>query len=96
VVIPTRTFLRAYGAHIALYGHPWEHVFVTAQSSPFMRFRRALDRDNVTEALSAALISRMSASTKRSSSAFSCETKRPTATDAQPSAGTAGFAARSM
>jgi hypothetical protein len=32
----------------------WEHVFVTAQGSAYMRFRRALDRRNVTEALSAA------------------------------------------
>jgi hypothetical protein len=28
-------------------------LFVTSQGSPFMRFRRALDRGNVTEALSA-------------------------------------------
>ena len=33
---------------------PCEHPFVTAQGSPFARFRRALDRGNVTEALSAA------------------------------------------
>ena len=32
----------------------WEHAFVTAQGSTYMRFRRALDRGNVTEALSAA------------------------------------------
>jgi hypothetical protein len=32
----------------------WEHLFVTAQGSAYMRFRRALDRGNVTEALSAA------------------------------------------
>src|SRR5829696_6210611 len=32
----------------------WEHAFVTAQGSAYMRFRRALDRGNVTEALSAA------------------------------------------
>jgi hypothetical protein len=32
----------------------WEHLFVTSQGSSFMRFRRALDRGNVTEALSAA------------------------------------------
>lgn len=31
-----------------------EHAFVTAQGSAYMRFRRALDRGNVTEALSAA------------------------------------------
>jgi hypothetical protein len=31
-----------------------EHLFVTSQGSAFMRFRRALDRGNVTEALSAA------------------------------------------
>jgi len=31
-----------------------EHVFVKAQGSAYMRFRRALDRGNVTEALSAA------------------------------------------
>lgn len=31
-----------------------EHPFVTAQGSPFARFRRALDRGNVTEALSSA------------------------------------------
>jgi hypothetical protein len=31
-----------------------EHPFVTSQGSAFMRFRRALDRRNVTEALSAA------------------------------------------
>jgi hypothetical protein len=31
-----------------------EHPFVTAQGSPYVRFRRALDRGNVTEALSAA------------------------------------------
>src|SRR6185369_8486837 len=31
-----------------------EHPFVTAQGSAYMRFRRALDRGNVTEALSAA------------------------------------------
>jgi hypothetical protein len=31
-----------------------EHLFVTAQGSAHMRFRRALDRGNVTEALSAA------------------------------------------
>jgi hypothetical protein len=30
------------------------HAFVAAQGSPYMRFRRALDRRNVTEALSAA------------------------------------------
>jgi hypothetical protein len=35
-------------------GYPWEHAFVTAQGSPYMRFRRALDRKNVTEALSVA------------------------------------------
>jgi hypothetical protein len=34
--------------------HPWEHAFVTSQGSTFMRFRRALDRRNATEALSAA------------------------------------------
>jgi hypothetical protein len=33
---------------------PCEHVFVTSQGSPYMRFRRALDRGNVTEALSSA------------------------------------------
>jgi hypothetical protein len=32
----------------------WEHLFVTAQGSAYMRFRRALDRGNVMEALSAA------------------------------------------
>jgi len=32
----------------------WEHAFVTAQGSAYMRFRRALDRGSVTEALSAA------------------------------------------
>jgi hypothetical protein len=32
----------------------WEHPFVTSRSSAFARFRRALDRGNVTEALSAA------------------------------------------
>jgi hypothetical protein len=31
-----------------------EHAFVTAQGSAYMRFRRALDRGNVAEALSAA------------------------------------------
>ena len=31
-----------------------EHSFVTAQGSAYMRFRRALDRGNVTQALSAA------------------------------------------
>lgn len=31
-----------------------EHVFVTSQSSPYARLRRALDRGNLTEALSAA------------------------------------------
>jgi hypothetical protein len=31
-----------------------EHPFVTSKGSAFMRFRRALDRRNVTEALSAA------------------------------------------
>jgi hypothetical protein len=31
-----------------------EHLFVASQGSSFMRFRRALDRRNVTEALSAA------------------------------------------
>jgi hypothetical protein len=31
-----------------------EHPFVTAQGSPFAHFRRALDRGNVTEALSSA------------------------------------------
>jgi hypothetical protein len=31
-----------------------EHSFVTSQGSAYMRFRRALDRGNVTEALSAA------------------------------------------
>ena len=31
-----------------------EHTFVTAQGSPYARLRRALDRANVTEALSAA------------------------------------------
>jgi hypothetical protein len=30
------------------------HSFVTSQGSPYIRFRRALDRGNVTEALSAA------------------------------------------
>ena len=30
-----------------------EHLFVTSQGSAYMRFRRALDRGNVTEALSA-------------------------------------------
>jgi hypothetical protein len=34
--------------------HPWEHPFVTVQGSPCTRFRRALDRGNITEALSAA------------------------------------------
>jgi hypothetical protein len=32
----------------------WEHLFVTSQSSAYMRLRRALDRRNVTEALAAA------------------------------------------
>jgi hypothetical protein len=32
----------------------WEHAFVTSQGSAYHRFRRALDRRNVTEALSAA------------------------------------------
>lgn len=31
-----------------------EHLFVTSQGSPYGRFRKALDRGNVTEALSAA------------------------------------------
>ena len=31
-----------------------EHLFVTSQGHPYARFRRALDRGNVTEALSAA------------------------------------------
>jgi hypothetical protein len=31
-----------------------EHAFVTSQGSPYARSRRALDRQNVTEALSAA------------------------------------------
>jgi hypothetical protein len=31
-----------------------EHAFLSAQGSAYMRFRRALDRGNVTEALSAA------------------------------------------
>jgi hypothetical protein len=31
-----------------------EHAFVTSQGSPYMRFRRALDHGNVTEALSSA------------------------------------------
>jgi hypothetical protein len=31
-----------------------EHPFLTSQGSAYMRFRRALDRGNVTEALSAA------------------------------------------
>ncbi len=31
-----------------------EHLFVTSQGSAYMRFRGALDRGNVTEALSAA------------------------------------------
>jgi hypothetical protein len=53
-VIPVRSFRRVYGAHIALYWHSWEHLFVTAQGSAYGRFRRALDRGNVTEALSAA------------------------------------------
>ena len=35
-------------------GHLWEHPFVTAQGSAYARFRRALDRGSVTEALSAA------------------------------------------
>jgi hypothetical protein len=33
---------------------PCEHLFVTSQGSAYPRFRRALDRGNVTEALSAA------------------------------------------
>ena len=33
---------------------PMQAAFVTAQGSAYMRFRRALDRGNVTEALSAA------------------------------------------
>jgi hypothetical protein len=32
----------------------WEHPFVTSQGSAYMRFRRALERRNVTEALSGA------------------------------------------
>jgi hypothetical protein len=35
-------------------GSACEHLFVTSQGSAYMRFRRALDRGNVTEALSAA------------------------------------------
>jgi hypothetical protein len=35
-------------------GAACEHLFVTSQGSAYMRFRRALDRGNVTEALSAA------------------------------------------
>jgi hypothetical protein len=35
-------------------GSTCEHSFVASQGSAFMRFRRALDRRNVTEALSAA------------------------------------------
>jgi hypothetical protein len=31
-----------------------EHLFVTSQGSPYMRLRRALDRGNLTEALSSA------------------------------------------
>jgi hypothetical protein len=31
-----------------------KHTFVTSQGSPYGRFRKALDRGNVTEALSAA------------------------------------------
>jgi hypothetical protein len=37
-----------------LHSRLCEHGFVTAQGSAYMRFRRALDRGNVTEALSAA------------------------------------------
>ena len=40
--------------HRALIFRSCEHAFVTAQGSPHGRFRRALDRGNVTEALSAA------------------------------------------
>jgi hypothetical protein len=35
-------------------GGACEHLFVTSQGWAYMRFRRALDRGNVTEALSAA------------------------------------------
>jgi hypothetical protein len=40
--------------HVAAGARLCEHLFVTAQGSPFARFRRALDRGNVTEALSSA------------------------------------------
>jgi hypothetical protein len=39
---------------VAFCGLPWEHAFVTSQGSAYHRFRRALDRGNVTEALSSA------------------------------------------
>jgi hypothetical protein len=39
---------------VALPGQSCEHPFVTAQGSAYTRFRRALDRGNLTEALSAA------------------------------------------
>jgi hypothetical protein len=39
---------------VAFCALPWEHAFVTSQGSAYMRFRRALDRGNVTEAVSSA------------------------------------------
>jgi hypothetical protein len=44
---------RAVGEPAGIAGS-CEHLFVTAQGSAYHRFRRALDRRNVTEALSAA------------------------------------------
>jgi hypothetical protein len=51
---PFEPFVRGHAAPVVSCGHPWEHAFVTSQGSPYMRFRRALDSRNVTDALSAA------------------------------------------
>lgn len=55
--MPSEAASRVAGSRIPEAGGPGpvcEHAFVTAQGSAYMRFRRALDRGNVTEALSSA------------------------------------------
>jgi hypothetical protein len=46
--------LRANGSRVATQTREGEHTFVTTQGSAYARFRRALNRGNVTDALSAA------------------------------------------
>jgi hypothetical protein len=48
--------MRATSAYrgVKLLGLHYKHLFVTGQGSPYGRFRRALDRQNVLEALSSA------------------------------------------